>query len=40
LWEYLKDTPPFAKLKAYVEECDGSVAVQLVPEGSILAIED
>lgn len=40
LWEYLQNTAEFAALKEYVDSVDGIVAVQLVPEGSVLALED
>lgn len=40
LWDALKDDEAYSTLKAYVEEVDGEVAVQIVPEWSILAIED
>jgi len=40
LWDNLKDHEAFKGLKEYVEQVEGEVTVQLVPEGSILAIED
>lgn len=39
LWDELKNSPEFKKLKEYVDECDGEVAVQLVPESALLAVE-
>lgn len=40
LWDNLQHLPEFKSLKEYVDEVDGSVYVQIVPEGSILAIEE
>lgn len=39
LWEHYKETGEFKKLKELVEECDGEVAVKLVPESALLAVE-
>lgn len=40
IWEGLKDTAPFSDLKAFVEAVDGDVEVEIIPEGSVLAVED
>jgi len=40
LWELLQDAEEFKELREYVESVDGLVAVQLVTESSVLAVED
>lgn len=40
LWHALKDAAEFAAFRQYVDEVDGVVAVQIVPESALLAIED
>lgn len=40
LWDALKGLPEFSALKAYVDDVDGQVTVQLVTESALLAVED
>jgi hypothetical protein len=40
LWDQLKEQEAFRSLREYVDQVEGEVAVELVPEGSILAIEE
>lgn len=40
LWDNLVKDVRFKELKELVEEVDGQVAVQVVPESSVLAVED
>lgn len=40
LWDHLENSPEFHDLKQYLIEIDGDVSVQIVPESSILAVED
>jgi len=40
LWDDLKDLPEFAELLKYVDDVDGVVRVEIVPEGSVLAVQE